>query len=543
MLVPLNPQQKRRFGCYMTPQPVADLMARLLAPRLGPASWVIDPAAGNGGLLEAIARQSTPVARKRLVGVELQPDLAGSICRDFRVVEGDALPFLSPRSRTPLGAQTFAAVIGNPPYVREKLHRTAFVGLRSSPMWEPYLKPRQDLQQLFLVLGLSLLEPGGDLVYLVNPYWLQSDSGVAVRTFAMEKADLVTAIDFGNVALFPEARGQHSLLVHFRDKRTPAAGAEMTYIRVTRTPSGGVDELCKGIGGAVAGSSVPDYLERSTANTVRVIGPRRRWYIRPSGDARLDRLEARSVPLGSVFSTHQGIVSGADRVTTRNRVFIEEAVSLGEGIFVLSAEELAELGLSPGELAIARPTFRARRIQPFRVDEAESFVLYMARGEGLDGRPRIARHLERFRPLLARRRECRQGKIPWYSLHWPRNPDLFDRPRLVTPRRATEPRFSLAPPGRYEQSDCAMITVADDDVELLRALAVVLNSDLLRLWCRHRGKQKGAVREYFGRLLEEIPLPRAVTDDVAGFRELARFAEPDLARTFEANERVAELWG
>jgi hypothetical protein len=88
-----------------------------------------------------------------------------------------------------------------------------------------------------------------------------------------------------------------------------------------------------------------------------------------------------------------------------------------------------------------------------------------------------------------------------------------------------------------------MITVADDDVELLRALAVVLNSDLLRLWCRHRGKQKGAVREYFGRLLEEIPLPRAVTDDVAGFRELARFAEPDLARTFEANERVAELWG
>jgi hypothetical protein len=92
--------------------------------------------------------------------------------------------------------------------------------------------------------------------------------------------------------------------------------------------------------------------------------------------------------------------------------------------------------------------------------------------------------------------------------------------------------------GHCEQSDIALITCPSDDARRLTGLAVLLNSAPVALWCRHRGKHKGRVRELFGRALEEIPLPAGVRESPTVWYELAA-----LAGDPRVDEVVASLYG
>jgi len=226
-----------------------------------------------------------------------------------------------------------------------------------------------------------------------------------------------------------------------------------------------------------------------TRGAVVVSGARGRWYSPSSHDLELAALETTGAVLGDRFETHQGVVSGAD------------------DLFILTREAAAELDLNERERALLRHVVRARHIRPFDFDGSERWMLHLDGSVPIEQLPAIHHHLAPHRERLSRRREVRSGSMPWYRLHWPRRAGLFARPRIITPRRSTSPRFAMGRPGYCEQSDVALITHPDDDVAALEALLRWLNGPEVALWCRWRGKQKGQVREYFGRSLEEIPLP------------------------------------
>lgn len=563
LLASLGPSRRRRTGCYLTPPALAEAMAQRLAPLLasgrpGRRRLVLDPAAGTGRLLAAVA-SAVPVPAPRLVGVELQPEVA-AVARDLQpaatVHVADGLALLAPGPRAAVLGSAHAevdAVIANPPYLGEKGNAEVFRALRAAvPEWGPLMAPRQDLQQLFVLLALRLLRPGGELVFLMNGYWLTSDAGAALREALDRDADLLELVDFGATRLFDDAPGQHGLLLHAR-RRRPATirGLEDTVFSHVLAPEAELPELCRQL--AHGGPAVA-----RTRGSIATSGARGRWYFPaatrvPSGDtpgdrpndgpddgidARLARLERAGVPLGELFETHQGVVSGADRVTASNAEHLGDAARVGEGVFVLGDDEIEALGFSAEERAHLRRVVRGRQITPFAVAPAEAWIIYATDELPIERLPRLHRHLARFEPLLRRRRECQTGTMPWFRLHWPRSPRLFDRPRLITPRRATTPRFALALPGHCEQSDLALITDPGDDEARLGALLVVLNSGVVADWCRHRGKQKGAMREFFGRSLEEIPLPAAVRDDPAAFAALAAFADGSDRERAEAEVRA-----
>jgi adenine-specific DNA-methyltransferase len=541
LLAALGLTRRRRTGCYLTPPPLAETMAQRLVPLLtshpGHRRVVLDPAAGTGRLLAAVA-SAVPGPAPRLVGVELQPEvaaLAQALHPAATVHTGDGLALLAPGPRAALfgGADAQVdAVIANPPYLGEKGNAEVFRALRAAvPEWGPLMAPRQDLQQLFVLLALRLLRPGGELVFLMNGYWLTSDAGAALREALDRDADLLELVDFGATRLFEDAPGQHGLLLHARRRRQGTIpgilpGIGDTEFSQVLAPQTELTELCRQLAhGGPAVARVRGHIATS--------GARGRWYFpaetrAPSDDntdARLARLERAGVPLGELFATHQGVVSGADRVTASNVAHLGTAARVGEGVFVLSDDEVEALGLSDEERAHLRRVVRGRQIGPYAVAPAEAWIIYATDELPLERLPGLHRHLARFEPLLRRRRECQTGTMPWYRLHWPRSPRLFDRPRLITPRRAPTPRFALALPGHCEQSDLALITDPRDDETRLAALLVVLNSAVVADWCRHRGKQKGAMREFFGRSLEEIPLPAAARDDPAAFAALAAFAD------------------
>ncbi|MBN1946310.1 MAG: SAM-dependent DNA methyltransferase [Bradymonadales bacterium] len=557
----LSAARRRELGCFLTPWPIARLMAWMLVRGLTGSGALIDPAAGTGRLLVSLAERldtdrSASNGAFTLCGVELQPELAdwtGCLLEQRLgpgrsvILDADALELLLPERRMALlGHRQFAGVIANPPYVREKLHRELFARvLEAVPEWRRFFSARQDLQQLFGILGLHLLQPGGELVYLTNSYWLHSDSGQKLRRLIQQQAEWLAVVDFGEMTLFPEAKGQHSILVHLRDRRKPDRPVRESFlIRVTRPVEGGLAALCQSLITALSGGPDVEYLEVTRGKSLLEEGSRGRLYLPGKADALISRIQSSAVRLGQYFSTRQGIISGADRVSPANRCWVPDSIATGSGIFVLSPQEVEELELCDRERRWLVPIYRARQIRPFTIigeEAGPSFLLNLDGDLELDEVPAIKRHLERFRSLLERRREVRSGRIRWFQLHWPRERALFDRPRIATPRRAPTPRFAMGLMGYCEQSDVALITSPRDDVRCLEALLVVLNSGLVGQWVAHRGKQKGAIREFFGRALEEIPLPKALAEQPERFVELAQFAG---GKEQERAERcVARLYG
>lgn len=164
-------------GTYLTPEPLADLMAQLLPDSPG-LSGVLDPACGSGTLLAAAARHgatalygqdSVPVQAQR-AAVRLKLDRADHT--DVTVCIGDSL---RADAFTDLTAE---AVICNPPYGdRDWGHEE----LAYDPRWAYGLPARAESELAWVQHALAHLAPGGYAVLLLPPATAARPSGRRVR--------------------------------------------------------------------------------------------------------------------------------------------------------------------------------------------------------------------------------------------------------------------------------------------------------------------------------------------------------------------------
>jgi hypothetical protein len=155
-------------GAYATPDPLADLMARLLgaaAPRSPYPARVFDPACGSGALLVAAARQGAhylygqdlvPVqARRSLIHLGLEaPDATADIRADDSL-RADAFAGL-----------TADGVLCSPPYGdRDWGHDE----LAYDPRWAYGVPPRGDSELAWVQHALAHITPGAFAVVLLPP--------------------------------------------------------------------------------------------------------------------------------------------------------------------------------------------------------------------------------------------------------------------------------------------------------------------------------------------------------------------------------------
>ncbi|MCC5036324.1 N-6 DNA methylase [Streptomyces sp. WAC 00631] len=161
-------------GAYRTPEPLADLLARLLP---GAPARVLDPACGSGTLLAAAARQGTrelygqdtlPVqARRSAVSLRLTAPEAEVTVRAGDSLRADAFPGL-----------TADAVLCSPPYGdRDWGHDE----LAYDPRWAYGVPPRAEPELAWVQHALAHLAPGGHAVLLLPPAVAGRASGRRVR--------------------------------------------------------------------------------------------------------------------------------------------------------------------------------------------------------------------------------------------------------------------------------------------------------------------------------------------------------------------------
>ncbi|MFO8010521.1 MAG: N-6 DNA methylase, partial [Dehalococcoidia bacterium] len=390
----------------------------------------------------------------------------------------------------------FDYICSNPPFIREKGNKELFrQTLSRHPYWKQYYQGKMDYMYWFIILGLSKLRDGGQLGFITSSYWPTADGARKLRRYILSNAIIREIIDLGDLSVFGDARGQHNM-VFILVKCADESKRKQNRIKLASFQSRvsgrtGLKDLLSHLSTCIDNRAHSDELvEVYSSSTVQGELDENAWNL--AGKAIAPGLTGRNspktTPLGQICNVSQGIISGADRVTPRNiklmpdRLIEKHGIRIGDGIFVLSQDELESLGLNDRERRIIKPLMKNSDIRRYYVNRRSPlFLIYTTRETDIEEFPSIKAHLEKFRPLLESKRECREGKLPWFSLHWPRDQRIFEGEKIVTPNRAVENTFALSKSSLYGMSDIFFITSNCQEEDPGYVLAI-LNSQVMNQW-------------------------------------------------------------
>jgi adenine-specific DNA-methyltransferase len=554
-------QSRKTSGAFYTPSYICQYMAeRVLAGESRPDDLrILDPSCGGGAFLLAVCRYlrhggkrlGATVEPWRLAswlhGVDLDAEAILAARRSLWLELAEAVPDWprwSQRVAEQLGvnlccgdvladdsrdrAGRFDVVVGNPPYRRELGTKPFLDRLAATALGRRVRMPRMDLWYYFLHRGLELLRPGGRLSFIVGSYWTTGRGARKLIAELRETAHIEEIFSLGRLRVFERVVGQHMIL-------TVSKGPcpKPTTIRVVgQHPADDAEPFVRGLAPILVFGKSAAQLFRGDAVDLE-----------PPCDELLGKL-AGHAPLAEFGMVRQGIAENPASVTRRA---IEQHAGqwrVGEGVFVLTAEELARLDLSEQEAALIRPYHDLCDLGRYWLaSEPSRRLIYTtaATCPDIDQYPVLRRHLSRFRPLMEARRETRQGTRGWWQLHWPRDEALWQAGKLLCVQMAPRPALVPAPSPVYVPFS-VNVFVPSGGKEHLNYFAALLNSRLLWKWFRHHAKRRGVGLEINGHVLARAPIRRidfASPGDRARHDRLVDLAEARVRLNREGEKKVS----
>ncbi len=451
-----------------------------------------------------------------LIGAQTLDRLATNIKCGDALIGPDAVPRI-------VGAQGggFDAVLGNPPYRRERGSKILLEALASTGFGRKYRSARMDLWYYFLHRGLELLRPGGVLSFIVSAYWTSGAGAEKLVTALRDEAHLDEVFLLDDLAIFPKVVGRHSIVRITKD----ASSRPITIKRLPPASTATAED-------AVAGKQPVIVFEKTAQQLFRAD----RVDLEPPADELLAKI-GRWPSLGELGIVRQGIAENPAAINAKTNAAFGNRWQVGEGVFALRPTELRLLALSPEERALLRPYYDLCDVTRYGIAERPSLQLvYSTKGTCPDiaSYPRLQSHLERFRPVMEARRETREGANRWWHLHWPREERIWQSPKILALQFARRPAFVSLQEPAYVPFSINVFVPSESTPESLDYLCGLLNCRLLWKWYQHHAKRRGVGLEINGRVLARTPIRRidfSQADQRARHDQIAELARTMVALT------------
>lgn len=535
--------QQKSAGATYTPATfaefVADQMMQIASLPARGAIRILDPAVGDGALLDALIKRLPSAARKRaeVFGYDTDSNAIEAASqrlhddfptlkihlerKDFldHVLElhGGHDLFHTEKTQAP-----FDLVIANPPYVR-----TQIMGARQAQkLAQDFgLTGRVDLYYPFLLAISKVLAEGGTTGVITSNRFMTTRSGQAVRRELLSRFKLVHAWDMGDTKLFDAAVLPAVLLAYGNaEPQTPTERVLFSSAYETRDP---------------ARTDAPDALTALTADDDTVVGvpDGRRFRVRHgnldnggdaegiwriathSSDQWLATVEAHSwATFRRIGKIRVGVKSTADKVFIRN-----------------DWDDLPS-----GRPELLRPLITRHCARRFKADVPSKAKEILYPHEVVNGRrraidlalyPRTALYLEEHRSVLEARSYVIAAGRRWYELWVPQDPAAWSSPKLVFPDISEKPVFWMDTDGGVVNGECYWLQCAKEGEDDLLWLALaVANSSFIEAFYDHRFNNKlyAGRRRFITQYVEQFPLPDPASKDAKAIVKLAKAIHAEL---------------
>ncbi len=387
----------------------------------------------------------------------------------------------------------FDAILGNPPYRRERDFKELLDEVASSSFGRTYRRPRMDLWYYFVHRALEHLRDGGRLSFIVNSYWTSGTGAEALIEAFRTRCQLEELFLLGRTQIFDDVAGQHLIFVASKQR-----SREPTQVR--RIPAGHTGSARPYVEGL---RSVEEYQK-----THEELFRGGRIDLQPSSSNVLTRL-AQGQPLETLGLIRQGIAENPADINRRTNDRFGGRWQVGQGVFSLSEKELRALRLPASERKLVRPYHDLRDIGRYRASSVPSrYLLYLTRDTcpELTQHPRLEQHLLRFREIMQERRETQNGARKWWHLHWPREPELWTSAKILALQMAERPSFAFVPGECYVPFSVNVFVPRPGSALSPYYILGVLNSRLLWKWFLHHAKRRGIGLEINGNVLRKAPI-------------------------------------
>jgi len=516
-------QAKRKGGVFYTPPCVTRYVVENSA-RQGCDPEILDPACGCGSFLLAACRRllagaerrrspdAARLAARRIHGVDVDPEAVLAARRSLWLEIASAGANADPCGIVPTLVENvragdvlldsvleawvgrFDAVVGNPPYRRELGSKSLLDRIAATKFGRRYRAARMDLWYYFVHRSLELLKPGGRLSFIVGSYWTSGRGAEKLIGALQGECHVEEIFLLDRLRVFPQVAGRHMI---FRVRKGAGRG---------RTTVKRVSEAEENIERVFSGDAAVTVFEKNAGQLFR----RGRIDVEPPCEKLLGKL-ARWPPLGSMGKVRQGIAENPAAVTRKTNERHGDLWRVGEGVFVLTPEELAGLGLSDEEMEPVRPYHDLCDLGRYFLARSPSRAIIYSTPDTwptVDRYPGLHAHLARFQTIMEARRETRLGVRPWWQLHWPRQESLWQSAKIVSVQMARRPAFVPAEVPVYVSFSANVFVPAPEVREHLNYVTALLNSRLMWKWYDHHAKRRGVGLEINGHVLAETPIRR-----------------------------------
>jgi adenine-specific DNA-methyltransferase len=421
------------------------------------------------------------------------------------IFENKPVDFFETKYFFPSVKEGFDIVVGNPPYVGEKGNKDIFRNIKDSQLGSRFHLGKMDLFYFFFHFGIDVLKSDGTLAFITTNYFITATGAKKLIDDFQKRTTILKMINFNEMKVFESALGQHNMITILqKDKHVFFAKTAITR-RVGYLHNN--NEIIQDILNFKDAETEYNILKQEDLydnNSLRL-----RSNNKTGIDEIINKMLMNSVSLGSVSSINKGFHSGCDKVSDSNKKKVKSSnFKTGQGIFVVSKKEFFEKGL---EKQISHNCYKSSDINKYYTHEISNpnlIVIYTNKNTEIDKFPATKEHLSGFREFLEMKREYKNGRLPWFSQHWPRDENIFtDKEKIILPYRPKENIFSLCDFDFYASEDVLYIRPLKDTFTTKYILGL-LNSKLMYHWLFNRGKRKGNTLELYQDPLSKIPIPK-----------------------------------
>jgi adenine-specific DNA-methyltransferase len=369
----------------------------------------------------------------------------------------------------------FDAVVGNPPYVNLHWEEETKAYLRESKEYDPVKDLQGDLWYLILYKSVNLLKLNGRLGFVVSRYFLENTFATKLRKWLATHTSIEALLDFQDKHVFPGVNIHTAIVILSNTEASDNKRVEILDFEFQKQ-----DEI-----------EQVKLTEHKWALTSQVSSPL--------------NVAKNMVPMKDLFDIYKGIVSGS------NKAFIFEKSEVKR-----MSKEIQKY-FKP----VIRNSDLERSVLKKRKD---LYLLYLAEPFPKDALPKELLDVLKDRmALLKNRTEIKQGQRAWYLLDRSRREFGIARKqnKIFVPYRAKSNKFYFDTDGHVAISDVTVISPKVDAPSWqLKALELLLNSNVYQTYFENHGKRKGGVIEYLPGEIESLLIPDFAKES-AFYRKLA----------------------